>query len=36
MILQVAFTGVDAENRSAVWHALNFPGTDVIFPSTPL
>ena len=28
MILQVAFTRVDAENRSVVWHALNLPGTD--------
>lgn len=28
MILQVAFTRVDAENRSVVWYALNLPGTD--------
>lgn len=28
MILQVAFTRVDAENRSVVWHALNLPGAD--------
>lgn len=31
MILQVVFTTEDAENRSAVWNALNLLGTDTIF-----